>query len=64
MKFFDIFQNMDGSLSSRRIFGFVLIAAGLVGWFLKLSDTVSTIIIGLGATLIGSTTADPHPPTP
>lgn len=62
MKFWDIFQNMDGSLSSRRIFGIVLIAAGIVGWFFKLSDTVSTIVMGMGAALLGATTIDPHPP--
>lgn len=62
MKFFDIFQNQDGSLSSRRIFGIILIAFGIVGWYLKLDNTVSTIVIGMGAGLIGATTADPRPP--
>lgn len=62
MKFFDIFQNPDGSLSSRRIFGIVLIVAAVVGWYLKMSDTVVTLICGFGAILLGITTADPHPP--
>ena len=62
MSFFDLFQNMDGSLSSRRVFGIILIGVGIAGWYLKLSDTVSTVVIGLGAGLIGATTADPHPP--
>jgi hypothetical protein len=54
----DIFQNPDGSYSSRRVFGIILIAAGIVGWYLKLSDTVGTALCGLGATLLGVTTAD------
>ncbi len=60
--FWELFQNMDGSVSSRRVFGVILIAAGIAGWFFKLSDTVSTIVIGMGAGLIGATTADAHPP--
>ena len=55
-------QNMDGSLSGRRVAGFILIGFGLAGWLLRLSDTVSTLIIGFGGILIGVTTADPHPP--
>lgn len=62
MKLWDIFQNQDGSLSSRRIFGIILIAAALVGWYFKLSDTVATLVCGFGAVLLGITTADPHPP--
>jgi low affinity Fe/Cu permease len=59
----EIWQNMDGSISARRVGGIALIICGLLGWYLKLSDTVSTLVIGLGATLLGITTADPHPPT-
>jgi hypothetical protein len=60
VSFWDIFQNPDGSLSSRRICGIILIAAGLVGWYLKLSDTVATMVCGFGAILLGITTADPR----
>jgi hypothetical protein len=62
MKLWDIFQNQDGSLSSRRVFGVILIAAGLIGWYLKLSDTVASLVCGFGAILLGITTADPRPP--
>ena len=54
----DLFQNPDGSTSSRRILGFLLIAAGVVGWYLKYDGTVATYIIGLGALLVGVTTFD------
>lgn len=54
----DIFQNPDGSYSSRRVFGIILVAAGIVGWYLHLSDTVATILCGMGAALLGVTTAD------
>ena len=62
MSFWDILQNPDGSLSSRRVVGVVLILAALVGWYLKLSDTVATMVCGFGAVLLGITTADPRPP--
>ena len=54
----DIFQNPDGSYSSRRVFGIILIVAGVVGWYLRLNDTVGVILCGMGATLLGITTAD------
>jgi hypothetical protein len=57
-KVFEFFQNPDGSFSSRRLFGIILIAAGIIGWFLKLSDTVGTMLCGFGAILLGITTAD------
>ncbi len=59
----EVFQNMDGSTSARRVGGIALIICGLLGWYMGLSDTVSALVIGLGATLLGITTADPHPPT-
>jgi hypothetical protein len=62
MKISEAFQNMDGSISARRVFGGLLVVVGIIGWFMKLSDTVVSVVIGLGATLIGATTADPHPP--
>ena len=62
MKWLDIFQNPDGSFSSRRVLGFALMAVGIVGWYLHLSDTVSTLVIGFGAALVGITAFDPHPP--
>ena len=62
MSFWELFQNQDGSLSSRRVFGVILILAALVGWYLKLSDTVATMVCGFGAILLGITTADPRPP--
>ena len=61
-KFLDLFENMDGSFSSRRVFGVLLILAGVAGWIFKLSDTISTIVIGMGAALIGATSLDAHPP--
>jgi hypothetical protein len=39
----------------RAMFGIALIAAGVVGWYLGKSDTVSTIIIGMGGILLGIT---------
>jgi hypothetical protein len=54
----DLFQNPDGSASSRRIFGFLLIVCGVVGWYLKYDGTVAIYIIGLGALLVGVTTFD------
>jgi hypothetical protein len=57
-KIAEFFQNPDGSYSSRRLFGAALIVCGVVGWFLRLSDTVSTIVIGFGGILLGITTAD------
>ena len=58
MSFWDVFQNQDGSASSRRVFGVALIAAGLVGWYLKLDGTVATFVIGFGGLLLGVTTFD------
>jgi hypothetical protein len=54
----DLFQNPDGSTSSRRIFGCVLIAAGLFGWYFKLDGNIALGVMGLGATLAGVTTFD------
>jgi uncharacterized membrane protein HdeD (DUF308 family) len=59
----DIFKNPDGSFSSRRVFGVVLVIAGIVAWFLHFDATVSTIVMGYGAVLLGITTADPRPPS-
>jgi hypothetical protein len=59
----DIFKNPDGSFSSRRVLGIVLVVTGIVGWFLRMDTTVSTIVMGYGAVLLGVTTADPRPPT-
>lgn len=55
----DLFQNIDGSTSSRRIFGALLIAYGFVGATAHLlSDYIAALGIGLGAILIGVTTFD------
>ena len=54
----EFFQNPDGSFSSRRVFGAALVVCGIVGWFLKLSDTVATITMGFGGILLGITTID------
>jgi hypothetical protein len=54
----DLFQNPDGSTSSRRVFGALLIVAAIVGWYMGKDGTVATFIIGLGALLIGVTTFD------
>ncbi len=58
----EFFQNPDGSLSSRRLFGAALIVAALVGWYLGKSDVICTAIIGFGATLLGLTTSDKQAP--
>ena len=54
----DLFQNPDGSTSSRRIFGFLIIVAGVVGWYVGRDANTATYIVGLGALLIGVTTFD------
>jgi len=55
----DLFQNPDGSASSRRIFGCLLILDGLVAaWAHAYSDYVVALVVGLGAILIGVTTFD------
>jgi hypothetical protein len=60
--FWDIFQNMDGSLSSRRVFGALLLVGGFVAMLLKYDLTTCKMVMGAGFTLIGITTFDPHPP--
>ena len=62
MKLFDLFQNPDGSYSSRRFFGILLVIAGLIGWYLKLDGTVATFVIGFGGILLGVTTFDHRGP--
>ena len=62
MKFLDLFQNPDGSYSSRRVFGVALIAAGLIGWYFKLDGTVATFVIGFGGILLGVTPFDHRGP--
>jgi hypothetical protein len=59
MNFLDIFQNPDGSGSSRRVFGILLICAGIVLNALKLLDDQVTIYLcGMGSVLLGLTTLD------
>ncbi|MFA5376854.1 MAG: hypothetical protein WC455_13980 [Dehalococcoidia bacterium] len=60
-KIAEVFQNMDGSTSARRVGGVALIVCGLVGWFMKLDVTVCSVVIGLGAALLGITSVDNHP---
>jgi len=57
-KIAETLENPDGSLSSRRVFGGLLIAAGLVGWYMAKDVQVCLVVIGLGATLLGITTKD------
>ena len=61
-KVFEVWQNPDGSLSSRRIFGTLLIVAGIVGYFCRLDGISTGTVLGLGATLLGLTTADKQAP--
>jgi hypothetical protein len=62
--FWDIFQNMDGSFSSRRVFGALLLVGGFVAMLLKYDLTTCKMVMGGGAALLGLTTLDPHPPAP
>jgi hypothetical protein len=62
MNFLDLFQNPDGSYSSRRCFGIILVLAGLVGWYLKLDGTVATFVVGFGGVLLGVTSFDKRGP--
>jgi hypothetical protein len=61
-KILEFWQNPDGSFSSRRLFGTLLIIGGVVGYFIKLDAAATGIVLGLGATLLGLTTADPKIP--
>jgi len=54
----DLFQNPDGSTSSRRVFGVVLIVAAMVGWYMGKDGNIALGIIGLGGVLLGVTTFD------
>jgi len=54
----DLFQNPDGSTSSRRVFGVVLIIAAMVGWYLGKDGNIALGVMGLGGVLLGVTTFD------
>jgi hypothetical protein len=58
MKLFEFWENPDGSLSSRRLFGTVLLGIGVAGYFLRLDAILTGTILALGAGLLGLTTAD------
>lgn len=51
----DYFKNHNGK---RALFGILLIAAGVYGYLTAKDATVTGVILGLGATLLGLTTAD------
>lgn len=57
-KIFEFWQNPDGSFSSRRLFGTALLAAALVGYFMRLDALLTGAIFAFGTTLLAVTTAD------
>jgi hypothetical protein len=62
VNFLDLFQNPDGSFSSRRVFGIILLGVGIYGWYAGYNSTVATVVIGYGMLLLGVTTMDHRGP--
>jgi hypothetical protein len=62
MKIFEFWQNPDGSLSSRRLFGTALLTVAIAGYFSKLDAILTGAIFAFGTTLLAVTTADPQKP--
>lgn len=61
-KVMEVFQNMDGSTSSRRTIGIALIVVAIVGFFTKRETELVLSFLGTGWSAISVTTFDPHPP--
>ena len=57
-KVFEFWQNPDGSLSSRRLFGTIILIVALVGYFLKFEPILTGSIFAFGTILLAVTTAD------
>lgn len=57
-KMAEFFENENGGMSSRRLFGGGLIVVSVVLAFQRASDAVVLALLGAGTTLIGLTTAD------
>ena len=60
-KLFEFFENQDGGFSSRRLAGLALVVVGIVGWFMDKSETICSVLMGMGAALLGLTTTDNRP---
>ena len=57
-KILSIIENVDGSISSRRVAGLILVGVGIAGAFLKWDTVITMFLLGTGAGLLGLTTAD------
>ena len=61
MSFWDLFQNPDGSLSSRRVMGVLIVVYAIVAMSVGLFDGMKgQIVLGIGSLLLASTAPDQH----
>lgn len=57
----EFFENENGGMSSRRLFGGGLIVVSVLLAFRGADNAIVLAFLGTGTTLIGLTTADPRP---
>lgn len=61
-KIAEVFQNVDGGTSARRVVGIACVTVAIIGFFTKRETELVLSFLGTGNALIGLTTFDPHPP--